>query len=100
MDGRVFDLNLTSVLTMVSNLLLASTAGQDRFSGAGGFEILSTLIREHWIDQLTIKVYQSLMSLMELLQWGSLQRQLFLCILTYIPLLMDLEADLHLRILQ
>jgi hypothetical protein len=88
MDGRIFDLNLTSVLTMVSNLLLTSTAGQDRFSGAGGFEILSTLIREHWIDQFTIKVYQSLMSLMELLQCGSLQRQLFLCILTYIPLLM------------
>jgi hypothetical protein len=99
-EGGVFDLNLTSVLTMVSNLLLMSTTGQDTFSGAGGFEILSTLIRDHWINQFMLKVYQSLMLLMELLQCESLQWQLFLCILTCIPLLMEFEADLHVRILQ
>jgi hypothetical protein len=99
-NGDIFEPNLPLIFTILVSLLNSSVHAQDAFQQSSGFSVISYLLIENWVDQFTLKMYQTFVNLFESLYSEDLQEQLFTHLLTHYRFMMAFDGDLHLRIVQ
>ncbi|OHS93423.1 hypothetical protein TRFO_11850 [Tritrichomonas foetus] len=99
-DGSKYEFPFENGLLILSFLLSFSDTAQSKFFQSNGFIILSQLIHDYWHDTFSMKIYGSLVSLMQSLSNVDLQKQLFNSILTHFPLLMKFDPHIHNKILR
>lgn len=100
MDGKPFTLSLETIITLLNDILSYSFYSQLSFSQSKGFNIIAELLTQRWTKYFTFKHYQQFFQLLLSIQCEQLQQQFFDEVLTNFTFLMQLDSELHLRILK
>ena len=100
MNGEPFTISFELIITLLNHILVYSVEAQKSFYQSKGFSIIAQLLTDHWTKYFTFKNYQQLYQLLLSIQYEPLQQQLFDEVLTNYTFLMNIDDDLHIRILR